>query len=73
MIDEIIRENERLAKELRVALSIMERSDRVNEIHKEIIENQKKCPHFSTKYNWAIVDGVCPYCGFKLTNENRGD
>lgn len=73
MIDEIIRENERLAKELRMALSTMERSDRVNEVHKKIIENQKRCPHFSTKYNWAVVDGVCPYCGFQLNNTEEGN
>lgn len=73
MIDEIIQEHERLEKELRMALAVMERSDRVNEIHKEIIDNQKRCPHFSAQYNWAFIDGKCPYCGFQLKSEARGE
>ena len=67
-IDEIITTRERLNKELRIALSTMERSDKVYEIKKEIIENQKACPHFSSKYNWAIIDSMCPYCGFHFAD-----
>ena len=44
-IDNIISNHERLDRELKIALSTMERSDRVFEIKKEIIENQKQCPH----------------------------
>ena len=69
-IDNIISNYERLDKELKIALSTMERSDRVFEIKKEIIENQKQCPHFSNKYNWTIAAGRCPYCGFTF-NEGR--
>ena len=63
-IDNIISNHERLDRELKIALSTMERSDRVFEIKKEIIENQKQCPHFSDKYNWTVAYGKCPYCGF---------
>ena len=52
-IDEIITTRERLNKELRIALSTMERSDKVYKIKKEIIENQKACPHFSSKYYFS--------------------
>ena len=63
-IDDIIRTNDELARELRIALATMERSDKVAEIRKKIIDNQKHCPHFSAKYNWTIANGMCPYCGF---------
>ena len=66
-IDDIIQTHERLACELRLALATMERSDKVNEIHKKIIGNQKQCPHFSNKYNWTIANNSCPYCGFHFS------
>ena len=71
IIDEIIANHEKLDKELRIALSTMERSDAISEIRHRIIENQKQCPHFSDKYNWTIAYGKCPYCGFVL--DSRGD
>lgn len=70
-IDDIIVRREQLDYQLRVALTTMERKNTIAEIRKEIIENQKSCPHFSTKYNWTVVDGVCPYCGQKLVSEKR--
>ena len=69
-IDEIIERRETLNKELRTALSVMERSDKIRELRKQIIENQRKCPHFSNKYDWAIIDDTCPYCGF-IFNKRR--
>jgi len=63
-MDEIIQTKEELNHKLRFALSTMERSDKIFEIKKEIIENQKRCPHFNNQYNWAIIDDTCPYCGF---------
>lgn len=62
-IDEIILKRNQLNHDLRIALATMERKDTVAQIRKAIIENQDKCPHISSKYNWAIVDGTCPYCG----------
>ena len=62
-MEEVITTREQLNRELRMALSTMERSDRVFDIKKKIIENQAHCPHFSDKYNWAIIDDTCPYCG----------
>ena len=71
MMEDIIANHERIARELRVALATMERSDRVNELHKELIENQKRCPHFSAEYNWAVVNGTCPYCGFRFDGGDK--
>ena len=63
-IDEIIERHEQLDKELKNALSVMERSDKIKSIRMQIVENQRACPHFSEKYNWTIAYGRCPYCGF---------
>lgn len=63
-IDDIIHTRNELNKELRLALSTMERKDTIERIRTQIIDNQKHCPHTSSKYNWAIVDDTCPYCGF---------
>ena len=70
MINDIIQTHEQLAKELRFALATMERSNKIDEIHRKIIENQKRCPHFDNNYNWAVVNDTCPYCGFHF---GRGD
>ena len=66
-INEIIQTREQLNNKLRSALSTMERSNKIFEIKKEMIENQKRCPHFDHNYNWAIVDDTCPYCGFHFS------
>lgn len=69
MMEDIINTHEKLNKELRIALATMERSNKIFDIKKQIIQNQTRCPHFSTQYNWAIIDGVCPYCGYKISGE----
>lgn len=63
-IDDIIAKRNTLNRELRIALSTMERSNKINEIKAEIRDNQAHCPHISSKYNWSTVDGECPYCGY---------
>lgn len=63
-IDDIIQTRERLNYELRIALSTMERKDTIEKIKLAMIDNQKHCPHASTKYNWEITNDTCPYCGF---------
>lgn len=65
-IDNIIAEKKQLEEELRFALSTMEKKDDILIIFNKIKENQAKCPHFSSEYNWVMVDGNCPYCGKKL-------
>ena len=65
-MNEIIHKHEELERRLKIALSTMERKATINEIHKEIINLQKQCPHFSAEHNFAIVDGECPYCGKQL-------
>ena len=70
-IDEIIKAHSELDRELRIALSTMERSNKIEEIRKKIKDNQAHCPHASAKYNWTIANGVCPYCGFVLDPNGR--
>lgn len=64
MIQDIIQTKEKLDQQLKTALSTMEHKDTVKKIRAAITENQKRCPHFDNNYNWAIVDDICPYCGF---------
>lgn len=70
-MNEIIQKREELDNQLNIALSTMEKKDTIQKIRLEILKNQRQCPHYSTEYNWVVVDGVCPYCGFKLQNEER--
>ena len=63
-IDDIIQTREQLNRELRMALSTMESKDTIEKIKLAMIDNQKHCPHASTKYNWEITNNTCPYCGF---------
>lgn len=69
-IDDIIQTHERLNKELKLALSTMERKDTIQKIKLAIIDNQKYCPHASTKYNWKITNDTCPYCGFHFSTNS---
>ena len=71
MIDDIIHTYQALNQELKQALSTMERKDNIYQIRARIIENQKRCPHFDNNYNWTIIDGKCPYCGFNLKGEKN--
>ena len=66
-IDDIIQTREQLNRELRMALSTMERKDTIEKIKLAMIDNQKHCPHVSTKYNWEITNDTCPYCGFHFS------
>lgn len=65
-MEEIIRKHEDIERRLMFALSTMERKSTINEIYLELIELQRQCPHFSAEYNFAIIDGECPYCGKQL-------
>lgn len=64
-IDEIIQQRARLDMQLKNALATMELKKDVQDICKAIKELQSQCPHYSEKYNFTIIDGVCPYCGKK--------
>lgn len=68
-IDEIISRRAELDIKLKKALSTMELKNTVSEIKDEMAENQMRCPHISTRYNWSVIDGVCPYCGKKVGGE----
>ena len=65
-INEIIRKHAELERRLIIAVSTMERKSTINEIHKELIDLQRQCPHFSAEHNFAIIEGECPYCGKQL-------
>ena len=65
-MNEIIKRKEQLDQALRAAVSTMERKDTIPFIRDEIHKNQEACPHYSTEYNWTIVNDICPYCGKKL-------
>lgn len=65
-IDEIIQNKEILDKALYVALSTMEKKTVIKELRQKIKDNQAACPHFSEKYNFVMIDDICPYCGKKL-------
>lgn len=62
-IDIIIQRQQKLKEQLKIAASTMEYSDQIIKIRQQLIDNQKHCPHFSNKYNWTIVNNICPYCG----------
>ena len=51
-----------LSVELKKALGIMQRSDRVFAIRDEIKDLQLLCPHNSGTYDFSSAD-ECPYCG----------
>jgi Zn finger protein HypA/HybF involved in hydrogenase expression len=65
-MDEIIRKHADVERRLIFALSTMEKKTTINEIHRELLELQNKCPHFDLDYNWPVVEGKCPYCGRNL-------
>ena len=65
-IDEIMVKHAQLEHDLNLALATMERKNEIKRIREEILNNQDHCPHFSEKYNFAIIDGICPYCGKHL-------
>lgn len=63
---EIIDTHERLERDLRIALSTMERKSTIYDIKTQLLELQQQCPHFSDEYNFAMIDERCPYCGAPL-------
>lgn len=65
-IEDIIQTHDLLARQLKNALSTMNKKDEIPIIHQKILENQSHCPHFDSNYNWAIVNETCPYCGKHL-------
>lgn len=70
-MEEIIHNREQLDRELKIALATMERSNKIFEIKKAIIENQKQCPHFNANYNWVVINDTCPYCGFHFSTGGK--
>lgn len=56
---------EDLSRELRRALSTMEKTDRVINIRQQILDLQKLCPHDNGNYDFSHSD-ECPYCGKKF-------
>lgn len=65
-IEKIIEDKQALDEILKNALATMEKKDTIKEIHLKLMELQNECPHYSTKYNWAMKNDTCPYCGKKM-------
>ena len=65
-VDDIIHDKEVLEEVLKNALSTMDRKDTIKETRIKLMQLQNECPHYSTKYNWTMANGVCPYCGKKM-------
>ena len=64
-IDNIKIKYETLNKELKQALSRMEKTDRVFIIKEAIKDLQRLCPHDNGTYDFTSSD-ECPYCGKKF-------
>ena len=56
---------ESLNKELKQALSRMERTDKVFIIKEAIKDLQQMCPHDNGSFDFSNTD-YCPYCGRKF-------
>ena len=56
---------ETLNKELKQALSRMEKTDRVFIIREAIKDLQQLCPHNNGHYDFSSTE-ECPYCGKKF-------
>ena len=56
---------ESLNKELKQAVSRMEKTDRVFVIREAIKDLQGLCPHNNGNYDFSETD-ECPYCGKKF-------
>lgn len=54
-----------LSAELRKALGIMQRNDRVFAIRDQIKELQGLCPHNNGSFDFSTAH-ECPYCGKKF-------
>ena len=61
-ITSIKEKHEELNRELRQALSHMEKTDRVFVIRDAIKDLQKLCPHDNGNYDFSNTE-ECPYCG----------
>ena len=64
-INRIKKQYEDLNKDLKRALTTMERSDRVFVIRDAIKDLQQLCPHNNGNYDFSTTD-ECPYCGKKF-------
>ena len=64
-IDNIKIKYETLNKELKQALSRMEKTDRVFIIKEAIKDLQTLCPHNNGHYEFSNTH-ECPYCGIKF-------
>lgn len=65
-IDQIINDKAVLDETLKNALATMEKKDTIRKVRLQLLELQNNCPHYSDKYNFNIVNGICPYCGKKV-------
>lgn len=63
---EILAKREQLDTKMKELLSTMTLTEEVKQVRKELKNLSKECPHSDEFCNFAIIDGVCPYCGGKV-------
>lgn len=61
-----------LNEELKVALTTMERKDRVFVIRNAMKDLQSMCPHNTGSFDFSTTD-ECPYCGKRFKKQDKGD
>lgn len=61
-IKEIIDKTDVLCYNIKVAAATMNKKDELFELRRQLKEIQSNCPHVSQEYNWATINGICPYC-----------
>ena len=64
-INNIKLQYDNLNKELKQALSRMQRTDKVIKIREAIQDLQELCPHDNGSFDFKSTDN-CPYCGKKF-------
>ena len=63
---QIMNRRKELQRQLSQKLSVMEKTDEIKQIRKEIKELQEQCPHINEKSEFSLIDGCCPFCGKKM-------
>lgn len=64
-INDINTQYKQLSADLKKALGVMQRNDRVFAIRDQIKELQKLCPHNNGSFDFSTAQ-ECPYCGKKF-------
>ena len=66
---EILNKKNDLMRQLNFSLSTMEKKDDIHILRKELNILIQQCPHYDAELNFALIEGICPYCGGKILND----